>query len=114
MNRATCLKYLRKVAICAPLSFVGHPAVANDFTAEKVLKEMNAGEKFSYVAGVIEGLAMARYVKDGKKPEGMNCIYGWFYDDKKTVDTIYAAFEKYSTYPPGTIIDVLVKRKCGE
>lgn len=78
------------------------------------MKDMNAGEKLSYVAGVVEGLAMARYMKDGKKPEGMNCIYGWFYDDKQTVDNIYAAFEKYPTYTPGTIIDVLVKQKCGE
>lgn len=78
------------------------------------MKEMKAGEKISYVAGVIEGLAVARYMKDGKQKTGMECIYDWFYEDKKTLDAIYAAFEKYPTYPPGSIIDVMVKQKCGE
>lgn len=90
------------------------PANADDFNAEKVMKEMTGGERYSYVAGVIEGLAVARYMKDGKQPGGMNCIYDWFYDDKSTKDTIYAAFEKYGTYKPGAVIDVLAKQKCGE
>jgi len=114
MNRSIGLKYLRNIAICGPLSLAVQTAAANDFTAEKVMKEMNAGERFSYVAGVIEGLAIARYMKDGKQKAGMECIYDWFYDNKQTVDTIYAAFEKYPTYPPGSVVDVLSKQKCGE
>ncbi|GEC17470.1 hypothetical protein [Nitrobacter winogradskyi] len=56
----------------------------------------------------------ARYMKDGKQKTGMKCIYGWYYDDKSTIRTVYDAFDKYPTYPPGAIIDVLVKQKCGE
>jgi hypothetical protein len=93
---------------------ISSSAAANDFNAEKVMKQMTPDERYGYLAGVIEGLAIARYNKDGKKKEGMNCIYDWFYDDKQNRRVIYDAFEKYPTYPPGSIVDVLVKKKCGE
>lgn len=78
------------------------------------MEKMAGGERYAFVAGVVEGLAMARYMKDGKKPEGMKCIYDWFYEDKSTLDTIYAAFQKYPDYPPGTVVDVMTRKKCGE
>lgn len=90
------------------------PAIASDFTAEKVMKEMTADQRGAYVAGVVEGLAVARYMKDGKAREGMNCIYGWYYGDKETIHVIYAAFDRYASYTPGAVIDVLAKQKCGE
>lgn len=90
------------------------PAAANDFTAEKVMKEMDGVQRYTFVAGIVEGLAVARYMKDGKKPDGMNCIYDWFYDDKTTKETIYAALAKYGSYNPGAVVDVLAKQKCGE
>lgn len=114
MNRATGLKYLRNIAICAPLSLAAQPVAANDFDAAKVMNDMTAQERSAYIAGVIEGLAQARYMKDGKQKAGMDCIYGWYYGDKTTIRLIYDAFDKYPTYPPGTIIDVMVKQKCGE
>lgn len=89
-------------------------ASASDFTAEKVLKEMSNAEQVAYMAGVIEGLAIARYNRDGKKKDGMGCIYDFFYKEKANMRAILDAFEKYPSYPPGSIIDVLVKRKCGE
>ena len=114
MNRATCLNYIRNIAVTLPLSFVPYIAAANDFDAAKVMKEMSAQERSAYISGVIEGLAVARYIKDGKQKAGMKCIYGWYYDDKSTIRAVYNAFDKYPTYPPGAIIDVLVKQKCGD
>ena len=96
------------------LTFFGTPANASDFNAEKVMKEMKPEQQYAYLSGVIEGLAIARYMKDGKQKDGMGCIYGWFYEDKSTLPAILDAFDKYPTYPPGAIIDVMVKRKCGE
>lgn len=78
------------------------------------MKEMNGQQQVAYFAGVIEGFAVARYMKDGKQKKGMECIYDWFYEDKGNLKIIMDAFERYPTYPPGSIIDVLVKRKCGE
>lgn len=114
MNRFNYLKGVRNILISLPISLAALPVVANDFTAAKVLKGMQAKEQYSYLAGIVEGLAVARYMKDGKKSEGMTCIYDWFYDDKQTLPTILSAFEKYDSYKPGAIIDVLAKQKCGE
>lgn len=83
-------------------------------TAKKVMTDLPAGERYLFVAGMVEGLAVARYHKDGKKKDGMECILNWFYDDKHTKESIYAAFDRYADYPPGAVIDVLAKRKCGE
>jgi hypothetical protein len=60
----------------------------------------------------VEGLAISRYMQDGKKPDGMNCIYDWFYKTPNTVDKIYAAFDHFPAYPPGSIIDALVRKSC--
>lgn len=75
---------------------------------------MDAVQRYTFVAGVIEGLAVARYMRDNKKSEGMNCIYDWFYDDKTNSDLIEAAFLKFPAYPPGSIVRALVAKKCGE
>lgn len=111
--RQNCLRNLGGAATITVL-LLGDRAVANDFTAEKIIKEMKNDEQVAYFAGVVEGLAVARYHKDGKRKEGMGCIYDWFYKDKQTVRLIVEAFERYPAYPPGSIIDVLAKRKCGE
>ena len=92
----------------------GQTATASDFNAGKVMKEMKPDEQTAYFAGVIEGLAIARYHKDAKNKDGMGCIYDWFYKDKGNLKVIMDAFDRYPSYPPGSIIDVLVKRKCGE
>lgn len=107
------MKYTRDLAVCLPM-VLPLSAAASDFTAEKVMNEMNNDQRVGYIAGVIEGLAIARYMKDGKQKAGMECIYDWFYDDKGTMRVIFDAFDKYPTYPPGSIIDVLTKQKCGE
>ena len=77
------------------------------------MAKMDGKERFAFVAGVVEGLAMARYVRDGKKPDGMKCIYDWFYKEPKTIDLIYAAFGRYPDHLPGAIIGALANRKCG-
>lgn len=93
---------------------MGTPAVATDFTAGVVMAKMDGKERYAFVAGVVEGLAMARYMRDGKKPEGMKCLYDWFYKDQATIDIVYAAFQRYPDYPPGTVVSVLAKKTCGE
>lgn len=79
-----------------------------------IMSKMDGKERFAFVSGVVEGLAMARFMRDGKKPEGMKCIFDWFYKEPATIDTVYAAFQRYPDYPPGTVVDLLAKRKCGE
>lgn len=80
--------------------------------AGTIMEKMKPDERFAFVAGIIEGLAMSRYMQDGKKPEGMKCIYDWFYEHSDNVDTVYGAFERYPDYPPGTIVDLMVRKAC--
>lgn len=100
-------------AILALLPFTG-PAAATDLTASVVMEKMEAGQRSSYVAGVVEGLAYARFSRDGKKTEGMKCIYDWFYEKPETLKLIYAAFGQYPGYTPGAIIGALAKKSCGD
>ena len=61
--------YISTVLALLPLT---GPAGATDFTAKAVMEKMQAGDRYPYVAGVVEGLAYARYSRDGKKTEGMD------------------------------------------
>jgi hypothetical protein len=90
-------------------------AQAEDFTAGFVMENMDRPERYTYVSGIIEGLAYARYVADGKQAGlGMRCIYEWFYDDSThRQETIYAAFERFPDHTPGAIVAALAEQECG-
>ncbi len=75
---------------------------------------MEASERFPFIAGIIEGLAYARYVRDGNQTDGMTCIYDWFYETENALDTIYVAFGAYPDYPPAAIVAGVLTQKCGE
>jgi hypothetical protein len=99
----------------AMLPFVLAPTtvLAEDFTAGTVLKDMTDSERYPYVAGVVEGLAYARYQKDGKATDGMGCIYDWFYERDNAITDIYAAFAEFSDFTPGAVVAALVQKECG-
>ncbi len=86
---------------------------ATDFTAGIVMQKMDEKERFNYLAGVVEGLAYARYIKDGKKVDGMKCIYQWFYDKKGTTGKIEAAFRRFNDYLPGAVVAAMADKECG-
>lgn len=88
------------------------PANAQPMTAKSLSEKMSAGEYTAYVFGMVEGLAYARYIKDGKKPEGRSCIRGWL-KEKDTAQKIDAAFRRYPDSSPADIIGTLVAVKCG-
>lgn len=104
--------YISTVLALLPLT--GPVAWATDFTAKTVMEKMEAEHRYPYIAGVIEGLAYARYARDGKKTEGMECIYDWFYEKPETLNLIYAAFGQYPEFTPGAIIGALTRKSCGD
>lgn len=125
MSGVTHANTIRKLAVAGALVLGVNTAFANDnagspMTAGLVMDKMPVRERFSYVAGIVEGLAYARFRKDtaakgGNDVSGMKCIYDWFYtDNTKTMDTVEAAFRKYADRYPATLLAVLIKRKCGE
>ena len=104
----------RAAFACSILPFFFGGASAQEMTAGVILEKMEPKEQVSYMAGIIEGLAYARYEKDGKKTEGMGCIYQWFHNNDKTLGKIDAAFRRFKDYPPGAVIAAMVKKECGE
>lgn len=89
------------------------PAAAAGFTAGSVMKEMDGGERYTYVTGIVEGIAHARYIRDGKQTAGRECIYDWFYKDETTRRKIFEAFERYPASLPGQVVGALAAVKCG-
>ncbi len=110
-NTIENLKYISFVL--ALLIVTSPPALAEKFTAGHVIEKMGRSDRYSFVAGVVEGLAYARFVADGKKTEGMACIYKWFYRDKTAWPQILQTFIKFKTHTPGAVLGALIKKKCG-
>jgi hypothetical protein len=100
------------ILICAA---TGAPlaAHASDFTAEKVLHGMSADERAAYIAGVVEGLAYARYKNDGDQTVGMRCIYDWLYLNEEAPQAILATFKRFPDHTPGAVIAAMAQKECG-
>ena len=109
-------KHIGKIAIILAGLLLGSPlqAQARDLNAGFVMKEMNSKERVAYVAGVIEGLAYSRFLKDRPDETGVSCIYDWFYEDE---DKNWAKMEHWFNRHPdkqvGVLLHVLIKKECG-
>lgn len=81
----------------------------------EILPNMETKEQYGYVAGVVEGLAYARYRQDRPDETGMRCIYDWFYEDgTDRWDEITGWFERHADKPAGPLLFVLIEKECGE
>ena len=115
MSRIRGFSYNKKARnILAALPFVlfTSSASATDFTAGVAMEKMDGKLRLHYLSGVIEGLAYSRYMKDGKKVDGMKCIYQWFYKDG-TPEKIESAFRRLQNYLPGAVVAAMVEKECG-
>ncbi len=106
-------KYLSVVAITLPIAANASVAVAQDLTAGVVLDKMSAQERGAYVAGVVEGIAYTRYLRDTSKAEDMACVYDWYWADPAIITVIDDAFARFREHTPGAVISALVQKKCG-
>ena len=89
-------------------------AQANNLNAGFVLNEMNKDQRVSYIAGVIEGLAYSRFLRDKPNEKGMNCVYDWYYKGKaEQMKNIRAWFGRHPDKPVGVLLYVLIKKDCG-
>ena len=102
-------------ALASILAFQAAAARADTpLTASVVMQEMSAEQRVGYIAGVVEGLAYSRYIKDNTQIEGMKCIYDWFYEAEGTRGKIRKAFQEFGEYQAGAIIAAMTKKACGE
>lgn len=88
--------------------------IAWAFKADEVLNKMGDKDKYNYVAGLIDGFAYARFVKDKPDREGMECIHDWYYTDlDESWSSIKYWFARYPDKPAEPLLYVLINRECG-
>jgi hypothetical protein len=101
-------------AVVASLMVAAHAEDAG-FSVQERMENMQPGERYTFVAGIVEGIAFHRYTAGNKDADAMHCVYDWFYkghNGERTIDVIYAAFGEYPDYPPAAVVAALAKRKC--
>lgn len=92
----------------------GQAASAQDMTAGIVLERMETVELNAYLSGIVEGLAYARYQRDGQNAEGMGCIYRWYYEGgDDMILEIYATFARFPDHLPGAVMAAMTQKACG-
>lgn len=102
---------LRFSGICIFVSFGGVIANSQELTAGTVVTEMESGDRFPFVTGIVEGLAYARYQSDGKQTAGMQCLYEWGFNADNVVK-IYDAFKAFPDYTPAAVVAAMAEKEC--
>ena len=104
---------LKALAITATLSlFAAKNAEA--FTADEVLNQMDEDQRRTYLSGLVDGLAQARWAADNSDQTGWACITDWYYNDLQTAwDSIDQWFERHLDKPAASLLYVLIDRECG-
>jgi len=85
---------------------------AQNLDADFVLNEMTIDQRASYIAGLLEGLAFARWHKDKPDFSGSRCIKNWYDRDTK-LPRIKDWFTRHPDKQPGPLLYILVKQDCG-
>ena len=116
MSQSKCksMKSTLKYSMVAlPLILGVNCARAETLTAGVALDTMSSVEFSSYIQGIVEGLAQARYEKDGRNTDGMRCIYDWFYESgDASLRDVIGGFEKFASHSPGAVMSGLINREC--
>lgn len=98
--------------LASTLTLLSTPALA--ITAAEVRSKMNQDERSSFIAGIVDGLAQARWIKDKPDATGMRCIYDWHYKPtRKSVNSRETLMDRHPEKPISSLIFALVKKQCG-
>lgn len=102
------------VALLSTLVFMVSPKNASALTADDVLNNMTQEQGTSYVNGVVEGLATARWYQDRPNDSGMNCIYDWYYQQpiSDSWKQVLTWLERHPDKEVGALMYVLLNQKC--
>ncbi|MFT6658547.1 hypothetical protein [Maritalea sp.] len=108
-------KYKQITAIIL-LSLLGvtKEAASKNLDAGFVLNKMTSDQQVSYVTGIVDGLAYARWRNGNKDGEGLRCITGWLGGKTDRWPLIDAFFAKHPTRQPAALLYILVSKECGE
>lgn len=90
-------------------------ARADTLNAHFVMNTMDADNRYPFVAGVVRGLAYARFLRDRPNEDGMLCVLDWLNNDVETSwEKVRFFFERHPDKPPAVLLHVLIKKDCGE
>lgn len=85
------------------------------FTANEVVNEMSEQDRRTYLAGLVDGLAQGRWIKDKPETTGVQCVYNWYYQGGEAVHTtINQWFSRHLDTEANGLLYILIKRECGE
>ncbi|SMX44528.1 hypothetical protein OCA8868_03166 [Octadecabacter ascidiaceicola] len=94
---------------------VSSTGAAQALTADDVLNNMTTDQRYSYIAGVVGGLAYSRYLREQPDQAGMSCIYDWYHDaETDSWPQIATWFARHPDRQVEPLLYVLIKRECGE
>lgn len=101
------------VALCAATS--PSLAQAQNLDAGYVMNKMTAEQRVSYVNGIVDGLAYARFLRDRPDDTGYLCIINWFQTDAaKKWELARKWLKRHPEKPASVLIYLMTKRNCGE
>lgn len=113
VNKKSERSALKYSIVALPIILGVNSVRAETLTAGVALDTMSSVEFSSFVQGVVEGLAQARYEKDGRDTDGMRCIYEWFYESGDTsLRDVISGFDKFPDHSPGAVMSGLINREC--
>lgn len=100
--------------LASGILYSSEAAAYKQIQAKMAIDEMTSTQTSAFISGLVEGMAYARYIKDGKNADvGMKCILEWYYDGDKTVQKVILAFDRFREYTANAIVGALIKKECG-
>ena len=106
-------KWTISAGALACLGILAAGAAAEDMTSGDVVHRLKSEEASAFLAGIIEGMAYARYQRDGQDPAGMDCIKSWFYETNGTPAKVLSAMENFSEHAPAAVLAAMIQKECG-
>jgi len=80
------------------------------------LHKLSSNEQVSYIAGIVEGFAYSRYLRDNPDQSGMNCIYDWYAGSTLTTgrfDKMENWFQREEGKPISVLLHERITKECG-
>lgn len=104
------------VMILTSVAFLAGGKDAAALTAKEVMENMSDDAQFAHISGVVDGLAFARWLADGRDDTGMKCIYDWYLggDQAARLNAQLDWFEANPDQQVSTLMYALIREECGE
>lgn len=101
--------------IGAVIALSSFPSDAESLDARFVLNEMNQDQRVSYVEGIVDGLAYARFLRDRPDETGYLCVINWYQTDSEEKWRLVKKWlARHANKPVPVLMHIMIKKECGE